>query len=385
MGPDDFAETQRKLLVKTIEGAWAFVPPPLPPEIRSYDRLTLPLAAASEALGELRGAARRLNNPIMLIEPLLRREALTSSAMEGTITTLRDLVLEESAGNTRLNDDARETLNYILAVVTSRQRLSTLPISHRLIKEAHTTLLHGLPAARGAGKRPGEYKIHQNAVGRQGETIHSARYVPPPPAESLKCMDALEAYINRSGQTGPTRLIDLALVHYQFEAIHPFDDGNGRIGRMLITLMAIQSGLVDQPLLHLSAQLERDKDAYVDRLFSVSSHAQWEEWIQYFLAAVEASCRDAIRIVDRILALQLEFKERAGKASRNARLHFIIDAMFTKPWTTVTEVQKLCSVTYPTAQSDLAALVKTGILQEIPSRRPRTYIAHELVALSDRR
>lgn len=383
MTPDDFSERQRRNLKKTAEGAWAFIPPPLPPVLDDSD-LLLPLASAAEAIGELRGAARRLQNPHMLIEPLQRREALTSSAMEGTITTLGDLVIEEAADHSHGNDDAKETLNYVRAVTRACEMLKSLPISHRVITESHARLLGGLSPARGAGKRPGEYKIHQNAVGRRGENIHTARYVPPPPDDSRLCMDQLEAFINRPEQAGPRRLIDMALVHYQFEAIHPFDDGNGRIGRMLVTLMAMQTKLLDQPLLHVSANLERHKDEYIDRLFSVSTHGLWERWIEYFLHAVEASCRDAINIVDRILALQTELRDRAARAAKKPRLHMIIDSLFTKTWTTAPEIQRLCGTAFPTAQSDLNILVKAGILREIPGRRPKLYYSPDLLSLSDR-
>jgi Fic family protein len=383
MKPGDFHESQRQFLHRTVDSAWAFVPPPLPPNFYN-EEIAMPLAAAASAIGELKGAARRLQNPSMLIEPLQRREALTSSAMEGTITTLGDMVIEEATHGFPNNDNARETTNYVRAVTAACQMLTSIPLSHRVIKEAHAQLLSGLSPSRGAGKRPGEYKIHQNAVGKRGENINTARYVPPPPPQTQVCMDALEAYINREGQGGPGRLVDLALIHYQFEAIHPFDDGNGRIGRMLITLMAIQSGLLDHPLLHMSAQLERDKDEYVDQLFNVSTHGHWERWIIYFLEAVEASCRDAIRLVDRILELQTNFRNRASQASRNPRLLMIVDALFTKTWTTAREAQELCSVSFPTAQSDLDIMVRTGLLQVLGGGRPKLYYSPELLLLSDR-
>ena len=373
----------QKKLVRTLENAWAFVLAPLPP-VLDLARLALPLATASVAIGELKGAARRLQNPFMLIDPLQRREALTTSAMEGTITTLGDIVLEEAGADPPKGDDAREAFNYVRAIEAATASLRTLPISHRVIKEAHTNLLQGLSPARGAGKRPGQYKVHQNAVGRRGETIHTARYVPPPPQQTQQCMDELEAYINRDHQVPAGRLIDLALVHYQFEAIHPFDDGNGRIGRMLITLMAQQSGLLDLPLLHVSAHLERHKDDYIDRLFAVSTDAQWEEWIIFFLNAVETSCKEATSIVDRIILLQSDLRRRARLAGKSPRLMMIVDALFEKSWTNATEIQKLCNVTFPTAQSDLKALVKQGLLQEMRGRTSKIYYAPEILALSDR-
>ena len=355
----------------------------LPPKL-DLAQLALHLASASPAIGELKGAARRLQNPYMLIAPLQRREALTSSAMEGTITTLGDLVLEEAGAEPPKGEDARETYNYVRAIEATTRLLETLPISHRVIKEAHKILLQGLSPARGAGKRPGQYKSNQNAVGRRGETIHSARYVPPPPQQTQQCMDDLESYINRERRNPAERLLDLALVHYQFEAIHPFDDGNGRIGRMLITLMAQQCGLLALPLLHMSAYLERNKDEYIDRLFAVSTNSKWEEWINFFLNAVEVSCNDATAIVDRIILLQSDLKLRARAAGRSPRLMMIIDALFGKSWTNATEVQKICQVTFPTAQSDLRALVRGGLLREIQGPASKIYYAPEILALSER-
>jgi Fic family protein len=252
------------------------------------------------------------------------------------------------------------------------------------MRDAHAQLLSGLSMRRGAGKRPGEYKVHQNAIGRRGDTIHTARFVPPPPSVTPKCMDELEAFINRDAEPGPSRLVDLALAHYQFEAIHLFDDGNGRIGRMLITLMAMQAGLVDQPLLHISAQLERDKDGYIEQLHEVSTIGAWERWIGYFLGVVSASCDDATRLVDRILSLQAELRTRAAQASRNPRLAMIVDTLFTKSWTTAAEIRKFCRVSFPTAQADLAALVDAKVLLEIAGRRPKIYYCPDLLALSDR-
>ena len=259
MNPKVFNKTQREHLLNIGDDGYAFVPAQLPPEL-NYAELIIPLTEASAAIGELNGAARRLQNPYMLIAPLQRREALTSSAMEGTITTLGDIILEEAADKEERNDNAREASNYANAVAKSTKKLNEIPISHRLIKEAHELLLSGLGNQRGANKRPGKYKINQNAVGQQGDTISTARYVPPPPPETQICMDQLEAYINRENVQSAYRLIDLALVHYQFEAIHPFDDGNGRIGRMLITLLAIQYKLLDLPLLHVSIYLEKKKN-----------------------------------------------------------------------------------------------------------------------------
>ena len=379
-----FSASQQAHLISIGSDGWAFVPPALPPKLDN-GQLLVPLTNAASAIGELKGAARRLQNPYMLIGPLLRREALTSSAMEGTITTLGDMLLEEAGEEPVARDDAREATNYARAISASVTKLETLPISHRLIKEAHSILLSGLSNERGANKRPGEYKAFQNAVGKRGDSIATARYVPPPPTETQKCMDQLEAYINRENGESAHRLIDLAVAHYQFEAIHPFDDGNGRIGRMLITLMAMQSGLLDLPTLHVSAYLENRKDQYIDKLFAVSTKGEWNEWVEFFLAVVTACAKDATGIVDQIIALQADLRTRVpGLGKSHHRLQTIIDGLFDQWWTTAKETEQRCNVSFPTAQSDLRALVSAGILAEIQGRYSKLYYSPEIYALSNR-
>lgn len=378
-----FNQEQQKHLVKTNDGAWAFVPPALPPKV-DIAPLVMPLISTSNAIGELNGAARRLPNPNMLIQALTRREALTSSAMEGTITTIGDIVLEEAEARPGLDDNAREAFNYAFALRQANKSLEKLPISHRVIMEAHENLLSGLSFKRGAGKRPGQYKMHQNAVGKMGESTHSARYVPPPPNETRTCMNQLENFINMPERTQGQKIIDLALAHYQFEAIHPFDDGNGRIGRMLATLMAQQMKLVELPLLHLSPFLEKNKDEYIDRLFAVSVQGQWTEWISFFLEAIEESCQAAIKTVDRTINLQAEMKDKVRTEARNHRLITIVEHLFNSGWTTISKTQQLCSITFPTAQSDLKKLVKMGMLREVINQRPSIYFAPEIISLSDR-
>ena len=383
MNIDQFTENHRQNLVKTKSGAWAFVPPPLPPKI-DLGPLALNLARAAIAIGELNGAARRLQNPSMLIMPLIRKEALTSSAIEGTITTINNMLLEQVSPKENGDENAREAYNYVRAITEANHMRANLPISHRIITEAHRILLSGMSAARGAGKRPGEYKRDQNAIGKIGDTEITARYVPPPPKETQTCMDQLETFINRLDRNPGEELIDLALVHYQFEAIHPFNDGNGRIGRMLVTLMAQDMKLVDQPLLHISANLENKKDEYIERLFAVSIQEDWVSWIGFFLDIVRESCSAATTVVDKIINMQADFKKRALENNSNHRLSTIIDSLFIKEWTTVSDAQKLCGVTFPTAQSDLQELVELKILNIIPNTRPAIHVAQEIWNLSSR-
>jgi Fic family protein len=383
MSPDDFAQNQQGNLVKTIAGAWAYVPPELPPSL-DYAKFTLELVAAAAALGELKGAARRLNNPYMLIGPLIQKEALISSAIEGTITTIENMIVEQATPASAKDENAREASNYVRAVYNAVHQMQELPISHRLIKDAHKILLSGLSPMRGQGKRPGEYKDSQNAIGGLGDTEHTARYVPPPPAQTAIAMDNLEKFINRDSTRPGEALIDIALVHYQFEAIHPFLDGNGRVGRMLITLMAIQSEVLDLPLLHISSEIENDKDEYVELLFEVSTHGLWERWIKFFLEVVKRSCEKATKKVDEILRLEKEIKMRAMAVRKNHRLNTIVEALFTKHWITISEAQELCGTHFQTAQSDLEQLIKADILKTIPASRPLIYLAPEIWNVSNR-
>ncbi len=384
MNIEDFFPTQQIHLVRTVNGANAFVPPALPPKSVDYGEFALDLVGAAAAVGELKGAARRLSNPYMLIMPLIQKEALTSSAMEGTITTIENMIIQQAAPASVKDENAREASNYVRAVRQAVKQLQALPISHRVIKDAHSALLADLSPARGQGKRPGEYKASQNAIGKPGDTEHTARYVPPPPAETLAAMDDLEKFINREDRKPGEALVDLALAHYQFEAIHPFLDGNGRVGRMLVTLMAMQTELLDLPLLHVSAEIEKDKEEYTEALFAVSTHGLWESWIKYFLGIVKGSCESATKKVDDILQLEKDLKQRAMATRKNHRLNSIIESLFTQHWITATEAQKICKTHFQTAQADLQQLVEAGILTTIQGSRPLLYVAHEVWSVSNR-
>jgi Fic family protein len=382
MNLQDFDPNQQTNLVQTLGGALAYVPPPLPPII-DLSPLAMSLAGAAIALGELKGAARRLQNPEMLIMPLFRKEALISSAIEGTVTTLNNMLLEQILPNQSKDENAKEAYNYVRALTEANEQLKRLPLSHRVIKDAHRVLLSGLSTGRGAGKRPGEYKNSQNAIGQIGDTEKTAKYVPPPPKQTQSCMDELEVFMNRERQSVGEALIDLACVHYQFEAIHPFNDGNGRIGRMLVTLMAQQTGLIDQPLFHISANLESKKSDYIELLYRVSTQADWVPWISFFLTSVEESCKSATAIVDRILQLQIDLKQKALAHEGNHRLATVIDALFVKASVTTADVQKICGTHFQTAQSDLRELEALGIV-ELTWPRPAIYTAKEIWNFGDR-
>ncbi|SES38162.1 Fic family protein [Rhizobium sp. NFR03] len=380
MRNSEFLSTEAGSLVPTIGNQQAFVPAPLPPPLALADIATT-VGEALQKLGELKGACRRLTNPYILVRPLQRNEALTSSAMEGTFTTDSHLLLAEAGLELESDDSTKEVVNYLSALNTSLDLLRELPISHRVIKKAHEILLSGLSSQRGAQKRPGEYKRDQNWIG--GRTIDAARYIPPPPAETQKCMDDLERYLNReTDYSAFNKLIDLALVHYQIEAIHPFADGNGRVGRMLISLMAVHNGLLDMPILYISPAMEHHKDEYIDKMYNVSTKGDWTGWVKFFTERICETCTSTITAIDRIISLQENFRLRATTASRSSNPLTIIDYLFERPVITVTEAADKLGVTYAAARSTIDKLIEIGIVVELPGLYPKAYYSPTIMQVS---
>jgi Fic family protein len=376
MDTSAFGQSSPGTLVPTLEGVLAFAPAPLPPKI-NFNEIGLKYAEAMQAIGELKGACRRLVNPWILIRPLQRNEALTSSAMEGTFTTEDALLLAEAGQPDTKNESTREVANYLSALGLALDLVRTLPISHRVITSAHAALLEGLSLQRGAQKRPGRYKQEQNWIG--GKTIETARYVPPPPDVAQTAMDELERYINREDKTFPPPLIDLALVHYQIEAIHPFLDGNGRIGRMLLSLMATHNGLLEMPVLYLSPVLESRKDEYIDLMFNVSSQGKWSDWLTFFFERVVESCAETVSIIDNLIQTQETMREAIGKESRSASAIALVDFLVERPAITVTEAAEKLHVTYAAARSTISKFESLGFLVPIDTTYPKIYFSPQIM------
>lgn len=379
MDPRDFGPKSPGRLVRTIEGQWAFVPANLPPSL-DLGAVAISMAEAMQAIGELKGACRRLQNPYILVRPLQRREALTSSAMEGTFTTDDSLLLAEAGIESAGDENTREVTNYVRALDQCLKMLDDLPLSHRVLRQAHAILLSGLSPQRGARKRPGEYKQDQNWIG--GRTIDTARFIPPPPRESQQCMDALERYLNRSDNPHPPYLVDLGLVHYQLEAIHPFADGNGRVGRMLISLMAVHGGLLETPALYVSPALEQRRDDYIDLLYGVSVHGAWSEWLNFFFDRVRESCAETVATVDRLIELHDRYRGAAGHAGRSANAIALVDMLFERPVTTVRQAANRLGVTYAAARGTIDKLIGLDILRELPGTYPKVFFAPEINAVA---
>jgi Fic family protein len=380
MDASAFVDPSTGHLVRTINGHQAFVPAPLPPDL-DMGALAIPLADAMKAVGELQGACRRLANPYFLVRPLQRREALTSSAMEGTFTTDDDLLLAEIGFEDRRDDAAREVNNYLRALSEALAAMNRIPLSHRVLRTAHKTLLAGVTPRRGANKRPGEYKIDQNAIG--GRTLDDARFIPPPPEEARRCMDELEAYINRGGREGTPALLDMALVHYQLETIHPFADGNGRVGRMLISLMAVERNLLEMPVLYMSPALEANKDEYIDLMFNVSARGDWNAWLMFFFRMVCVSAAETISTIDRLIALQVDYRDRAARAMRSANAVNLVDFLFERAAVTVPDVQRQLNVTYHGARNIVSKLVEVEILREVPGLYPKVFVASGILRVAE--
>ena len=335
---------------------------------------------AGAAIGELRGACRRLRNPYILIRPLQRLEAQTSSAMEGTYTTNDELVLAEVGVGKALKSEAFEVANYTRALSWALDELPTLPLSGRLLRGIHERLLRGVGRERGQDKRPGEYKRDQNMIG--GFDLERARFIPPPPREAEDAMAALERYLNRDDKTGSSPLIDMALAHYQFETVHPFADGNGRVGRMLISLMAMTEGLLDMPVLYMSPELETRKDQYIDLMYQVSSQGAWSEWIKFFLNLLALSARRTVTTIDRILKLHEDWEKRAREISRSSNMLAVVDMLFNAPAIRARNIVDEVGITDAAARNLLRRLVKAGILIEATGYYPTIWLARELIEVS---
>jgi len=376
MNPTSFVSPAAGRLVTTAGGAAAFVPSPLPPELDLSWQLLGGVARAERAVGHLRGVGRILPNPHLLIQPFARREAVLSSRIEGTQASLGDLLLFEIGTSAPEQHDVREVANYVAALEYGLQRIEQLPLSLRLIRELHSKLLHGV---RGESQAPGEFRGVQNWIGKPGTKIADATYVPPPVPEMHGALDAFEKFLHAESHL--PALVRFALVHYQFEAIHPFLDGNGRVGRLLITLLFHTEKLLDHPLLYLSAFFEKRRDEYYERLLDVSSRGAWGGWIEFFLQAVHDQAEDTVQRAGSLLELREAYRSRVTEGRHSALLLGIIDRLFQSPAVTITGLARDVGASYPAAKQNVEKLVAAGILEPLSDTRNKVYMAREILAL----
>src|SRR3984893_2366069 len=378
MNPADFKADSPGKLIPISEGTHAFVPEALPAVVPMDSEAVHLLAAASQALGLRQGHGQSLPSPQILVRPFMRREAELSSRIEGTYANQEELVLFELDRQTAADKpDVREVWNYVAAFEYGLKRLQELPVSLRLIRELHGKLMKGV---RGHDRQPGEFRTCQNYIGRKGEPITKARYVPPPPTELTACLDAFEKALH--AETKQPFLVRLALIHYQFEAIHPFEDGNGRIGRLLLPLLLVEKGILSHPLIQLSAYFEQHRREYYDHLQHVSQTGEWQPWIQFFLRAVHQESDEAVRRTRAILELRNQYREKMEAVGASAQALKIVDDLFITPAVTVTGVAKRMRASYPTAELLVGKLVKAGILSVDKSRRRnRVFHASDILKL----
>lgn len=375
--------TGKLVQTKTAEGTsvYGFVPNTLPPKLNIDLALAKELSDATHALGELAGVGRRLPNPSLLINPFVRREAVLSSRIEGTHTSVEGLVLFEAGNQQDSGSDAQEVFNYVRTMELGLKMLNTTPISLTFIQEMHKTLMTGV---RGEDQQPGQFRTVQNYVGERTKGIEHARFVPPPILQMHDALRNFEDFLKNPNGFPP--LIHLALIHYQFETIHPFKDGNGRIGRLLVSLLMSTPGfyqptsILPGPLLYLSDFFEKNRQAYYDHLLHVSTEGTWPEWIQFFLRGVTEQSRDAIERSQKLLNLWQDYRNKVQKSSSSSRLLTLVDNLFSRPVVSVNTTAKLLDVTWMSARANIRKLESMGILKESPSQnRGKLFIAKGIV------
>lgn len=373
MGPESFKAARAGSVVRTARGYFAFVPVPPPREIEFDASLTLALSQADAALSELSGLGRYIPNPDLLIAGYVRREAVASSRIEGTQADLSAVLLDEvSPDLTPAGSDVYEIRNYVSALELGMSQLERLPLSGRLVRQMHAVLMKDV---RGQEKTPGEFRRSQNWIGPPGSNLSNALYVPPPPNEMLSCLKHWESFVNERDVLPD--LVQCALMHEHFEAIHPFLDGNGRIGRLLITLFLIERGRLSKPLLYLSSHIERTKREYYDHLQRIRTDGDWIGWIRYFLVAVRDTARNAIEQSQTLLSLREDLRIDLGKDHRALSL---LDDLFINPFTTVARASEHLGVATPTARKTVMKLVEMGMLEEASGRNwGKTWLARPIL------
>lgn len=367
----------------TERGALAYVPKPAPARLPLSAPTIALLGRAERALGHLTGTLRAAGKQVstdLVITPLLRREAISSSRIEGTNTTPEQLVLLEleprDAEPPAASGDTQEVLNYLSALNHGFDRLLEIPVCLRLLQELHAMLMRNV---RGNAERPGEFRTVQNFIGSSHD-IRQARFVPPPVAEMRRCLDELEKYMNAEGDELP-HLVRIALVHYQFETIHPFRDGNGRVGRLIVPLLLCSYERLERPTLYLSPYLEQHRTRYTDLMLHVSQTGDFESWVRFFLEAVDSSALESIRRAEALLELREAYRQRLQGKRASAGLLGLVDALFVRPSVSLARAAELLGgVTAASASANVRKLVAAGILHEVTGRkRDQRFVASEIL------
>jgi len=359
MQHDRYADTEFGSARRTggRHGYVAYIPKRIPRRIPISESNLLRIADAEAALGSLAGLGRHLPVPHLFVRPYLRREAVASTRIEGTQASLIDL-FDAEASDQPYGADIEEVVNYIRAMETGLQRLETLPVSIRLIREMHEALLAGV---RGRDRQPGELRTSQNWIGAPGATIETATFVPPPPEEVGPLLDDLERFIHEEPRLPP--LVQAALVHYQFETIHPFLDGNGRLGRLLIVFFLVVRDRLPEPLLYLSPYFENRRQDYYSALQGVRERGDFDQWLAFFLDAVRTQATDAVTGAERLTDLRERYRGAVQAATRGIANQVVVLAI-EQPGLTARVVESRLGVSRPAPHKALRVLAKVGVLTE---------------------
>ena len=380
MAPRQGRETRSGRYVPQGDSYSAFVPKPLPPRppVELKAELLGLLEQAGTELGRLDGIVRVIPDPDFFVSMYVRREAVLSSQIEGTQSTLEDLLEREiGAGFGDHRSDVLDIVNYVQAMHFGLERLETLPLSLRLIREIHRELLKD---GRGSHAAPGEFRKTQNWIGPAGATIEQATFVPPPVPEMKKALVELESFLHGEGHY--STLIEIGLAHAQFETIHPFLDGNGRVGRLLNTFLLVQRGVLRKPLLYLSYYFKLHRAEYYDRLMAVRLKGDWEGWLRFFLRGVVQTALEAGGTAEDIFELREAHRARIIERGLGDNALRLLSALFQRPLLNVSLAASILGTTYPTASRLVSALYEMGILEEITGRkRSRIYRYEPYVSL----
>jgi Fic family protein len=378
MDPSQFQPPIPGRLVETTDAlgnaGHAFVPDPIPPNLDLGSKtIRLALSQADQALARLDGIAHQIERPDLLFRNYLRREAVLSSKIEGTHTTLADLVLYEAAHVAAPGGDNEVVANYLAAFDYGRARCAEIPVGRRLCSEMHEILMRGEDAR---ATKPGQIRDCLVVIGTP--PLSAARFVPPPALFVNELSENLEAYLREETEAA---LIKLAVAHYQFEAIHPFRDGNGRLGRLLISLWLQKERILTEPMLYLSAYFEQNQNEYYDRLLRVSTHGEWTEWILFFLRGVETQSIDAALRTQRLVELRRTYHHRLTGPRVPQNLHRLVDELFKIPAISIPMARDFLGITYPAAKALIDRLVAAEILSpnSIVIRGTAYYVAGGLL------
>ena len=343
-----------------------FIPNNLPPAISYDNEFVMLLAQAERKVGELKGKGSELENPHILIRAYLKREAVLSSKIEGTLASLEDLNKHEAVGNIGQNvaENLRlhEVVNYVSALEDALEKIAepNQQVDLDIMKTAHKTLMTGV---RGQDKNPGEFRTKQNWIVKTQGTTKKIIYTPPPPEKILDLLKNLETFFQTNHNRTST-LVECAIIHYQFEAIHPFLDGNGRIGRLLLPLILYKKGLLPEPLLYLSAYFDKYQEEYYNGLLAISQKGKWKEWIKFFLKSFAEQADETIKNIQKLVDLERRYKEILREKNTSSNVVLLMEHMFSNPYITIPQAKEFLKVTYPSAKNVVMVLVDVGILKQ---------------------